>query len=176
MAAAPDDNALLALVKAARIRGKDYMEIERLYGIPAPRAEAMMKAFFANKAAAIDPIEQRMLQLDRLEGLIDVLMSMAEMGNIKSAEVLLKTLEQISALLGLNLEQTKIEIKIVTEQQADVIYRILQSVAAAALATVQSTVTNQKQLSAIEEQWDTVIDASYSKTVEEIIEAELVEK
>lgn len=176
MAETPDENALLGIVKAARMRGKDYPEIERLYGIPAPRAEAMMKAFYANKANSIDPMEQRMLQLDRLEGLIDVLYSMAEMGNIKSAEVLLKTLEQINTMLGLNLEQTKIEIKIVTEQQADVVYNIVQGVAAAILKTVQGTVTNQKQLAAVEEQWDVVIDESYATVVEEIIEAEMVTK
>ena len=168
-----EDNALLAIVKSARVLGKDYVEIERLYGISAPRAEALIKAHYAN--VRIDPNEYRMLQMDRLEGLIDVLMSMAQMGNIKSAEVLLKALEQINVLLGLNLEQTKIEIRVVTEQQSNVVYEIVAEVTKNILGLVQRTVTDQKQLAAIEEVWDAEVDTSFGDSAERIIAAVVVE-
>lgn len=169
-----EDNALLAIVKEARRNGKDYIEIERLFDIPAPRAEAMMKEYYSNKAASIDPTEYRMLQLERLEGLIDVMYQMALLGNIKSAEVLLKNLEQINVLLGLNLEQTKIEIKIVTEQQSEVVYQIVSRVLGDMLGHVQSNLTDQKALAAVEDSWEEKVDQSYARHVEEIIEAELV--
>jgi len=168
-----EDNALLEIIKAARINGKNYTDIERMYGIAAPKAEAIMKAHYA--ALKIDPNEYRMLQMERLESLIDVLMSMAQMGNIKSAEVLIKLMEQINVLLGLNLEQTKIEIKIVTEQQMSVIFSILSGVSRDLLTVVQETVTNQKQLGKIEDIWDARIDSSYTVHSEEVIMGELVE-
>lgn len=168
-----EDNALLEIIKAARINGKNFIDIERLYGIPAPKAELILKNHYSNMK--IDPAEYRMLQLERLESLIDVLMSMAQMGNIKSAEVLGKLMEQINVLLGLNLEQTKIEIRIVTEQQMHVIYQILTGVTRDLLTSVQKTVTNQKQLAAIEESWDASIDASYELHSEAVIEGEVID-
>lgn len=169
-----DDNALLAIIKEARRNGKDYLEIERLYGIPSSRAEAMLQSYYKDRASKIDPVEQRMLQLDRLEGLIDILYSMALMGNVKSAETLGKLLEQISSLLGLNLEQTKIEMKIVTEQQSRVVFEITEGTTDALLRLVQELVKDQKVLGAIEERWDATASDAYSGKVEEIIVAELV--
>lgn len=170
-----DDNALLEIVKSARLRGKDYMFIEQQYGIPAPRAEQIMKEHYQGRAAKLDPNEQRMLQLERMEGLIDVLTSMALMGNIKSAEVLIGLLKEISTLLGLNIEQQTREVTILTEQQSAAIFSLIKTVAMAHLQLVQNTIKDHAVLAAIEEKWDEVTDVSFSQGVEEVIEAELVE-
>ena len=168
------EDGLLQIVKAARIKGKSYMDIERIYGISAPRAEALVKAYYRGRAAAIDPNEERMLMMERLEALIEPLMDMAQMGNVKSAEALTKTLESINTLLGLNLEQTKIEITVVTQRQTTVIYEIVDEVSRALLAHAQANVTDQKQLAIVEDTWDEVVADSYHKKADALVDTELI--
>lgn len=171
---ATDENGLLQIVKRARIEGKSYMEIERAYGISAPRAEAMIKAYYRNMAVQIDPNEQRLLMLERFEALIGPLMDMAQLGNIKSAEVLIKNLEAINSLLGLNLEATKVEITVVTQKQTTVIVDMVGSVTKDLLALVQERVSDQKELALIEDEWDAKVANSFQRTAEEVIDAELI--
>lgn len=165
---------MLQIVKAARVKGKSYMDIERLYGISAPRAEAIVKAYYRSRAAAIDPNEERMLMLERLEMLIEPLMDMAQLGNVKSAEALTKTLDSINTLLGLNLEQTKIEITVVTQRQTTVIYEIVDEVSKALLTHAQSTITNQKQLALVEDTWDEIVADAYQQKAAVLTDTELI--
>ena len=171
------DNALLQIIKSARVKGKDYIQIEAMYGVPAARAEAIMKAHYKDRVANLDPHEARMLQLDRLESLIDVLMSMAQMGNIKSAEVLLKNLEQINTLLGLNLEAERKAIQILTDDQAAAVYQIVSSVADGLLEAVTAKLEKERpdDLAVLEDGWNEMVAISYRGAVEEFVEAEVVE-
>lgn len=169
-----DDNGLLQIVKAARIKGKSYMEIERLYGITAPRAEALMREHYRSRAASIDPAEERMLQMERMEMLIEPLMDMARLGNIKSAEVLIKNLEALNTLLGLNLEQTKVEVTVINQKQTLVIVDLVDGVAGGLLKYVQEKVTDQKLLAQIEDGWDETVSDSYGTKSSELIDKELI--
>lgn len=169
-----DDNGLLQIVKAARIKGKSYMEIERLYGITAPRAESLMREHYKTRAANIDTNEERMLAMERMESLIEPLMDMAQLGNIKSAEVLIKNLEALNTLLGLNLEQTKVEITVINQKQTTVIVDVVDGVTAGLLTYIQAMVTDQTQLALIEDRWDEVVADSYEKKAEELISTELI--
>jgi len=166
-------DGLLQIVHAARTKGKSYMEIERLYKIPAPRAERLMKDYFASRAAEIDPNEQRLLMLDRFEILIEPLMDMARLGNIKSAEVLIKNLEAINTLLGLNLEQTKQEITIINQQQTTVIVDVVGAVTNQLMSLVQANVQDNLALAKIEDKWDQVVADSYKIEATKIIDTEM---
>lgn len=166
-----EDNVLLNLVKAARVNGKDYNQIEAMYGIPAARAESIMKAHYANKIASVDPNEYRMLQLDRLESLIDVMQQMAQMGNIKSAETLIKLFEQINELLGLNLQATKTEIRIITEEQSTVVYEMVNYIVKGILRELLEPILteHQQQLALIEDKYDEKISDLYNRAIDEIV-------
>jgi len=168
------DNALLGIIKAARIQGKDFLQIEQMYKIPAPQAEAILKEYYAGRAAALDPNEQRMLQLDRLEGLIDVFQQMATMGNIKSGEVLLKALDQISLLIGLNQQATKTEIRIVTEEQSEIVFHLVRATLNGILRDYITPLLEKHQevLALVEDQWDDITATHWSQAVHEIVEAE----
>lgn len=168
-----NEDGLVAVVLTARRSGKSYLEIQSLYNIPAARAEDIERHYFESKAA-IDPYRMRLLQLERLESLIGVLTDMAMMGNIKSAEVLLKLLDQINVLLGLNLETQKLEIKIVTEQQSAVVFELIDRVQAKMLDRVQTLLAGKPELAAIEDGWEEYVAKVYDNAVEEVIDAELV--
>lgn len=169
----PSQDGLFQIVHQARAKGKSYLEIERLYKIPAPRAETMMRDYYKDRNASIDPNEQRLLALDRLEMLIEPLMDMAQLGNIKSAEVLIKNLEAINSLLGLNLEVTKQEITIINHQQTTVIVEVVGSVADTLLRHVQSQVKDDKVLALVEDTWDEVVADSYKIQATKMIESEM---
>lgn len=118
------ENGILQIVREARIAGKSYYDIERLYKIPAPQAEAVMKAHYKS-LGAIDPNEYRFLQMERLELLIGPLTQMVSMGNSKAAGDLSKILEQISELLGLNLQTAKVEVRVIQDAQIELLFKII---------------------------------------------------
>lgn len=168
------DTTLLPLIKEARIQGKSFYDIERLYKISAPRAEAILSEHYKNRTISIDPNEARMLQYDRLESLIDVLMSMAQLGNVKSAEVLLKTFEQINELLGLNLQATKTEIRIITDEQSSVVFDMVRFMLKGLLTFIQNTVTDQHELALIEDAWEEMGAVLYGEAVRTIAAPEVL--
>jgi len=170
-----EENTLVGIIKGLQLRGKSYLDIERTTGIPAVRAQALMTQYWASKSANMDPNESRMLQMERLEVLIEPLMDMALLGNVKSAEVLIKSLDSINTLLGLNLQQTKIEIKVITDEQSEVIFRAIRAVGQALLGFVASELgEDTKAYAKIEDGWDAAIASAFNDASENIIDAEVV--
>lgn len=166
----PQGDGMLRIVHAARTKGKSYMEIERLYGISAARAEQIMRTYFQSRAAQMDPNEERLLQLDRLNMLIEPLMDMAALGNIKSAEVLIKNLEAISELLGLRMEQQRQEITIINQFQTNVIVDVVGNVGKQLLSLVQTHVKDEREFAEIEDKWDEAISGAYEIETTRVIE------
>lgn len=170
-----DDNALVGLIKGLQLKGKQYPEIERVTGIPAARAESIMRQYWASKTANMDPNENRMLQMERLEMLIEPLMDMALLGNVKSAEVLIKNLDSINTLLGLNLQQTKIEIKIITDEQSQVIFNAMRFVTQDLLRFVAEELgEDSASYAKLEDGWDERVANAFTGASEDIIDAEVI--
>lgn len=171
-----DDNGLLQLIRDQRRRGTSYLDIERLFSIPAARAEQIMSDYFARQESARNQDEMRILQMERLEAILGPMMDRIEVGDVKAAEVLIKAVSSLNELLGLNLEQKKIEITLITEQQGDAVYRLVDAVIRSMLGLVQEVITDQAVLGEIEERWDQrALEAfSTAKKREDVVDAEVL--
>jgi len=173
-------NIMLKSIRDARLDGKSYLEIESLFGVSAAEAEAMMNTYYA-KVAKVNPNEYRILQLERLESLIGPLRQMIMMGNTKSAGDLSKILEQISTLLGLNLQTEKIEIKILQDNQVELIMGIIAFIMRAQLAMIQGIMgksTDEEVINAlgqVEDAWDMQISISFNRVMSEIVPQAVIE-
>ena len=75
----------------------------------------------------------------------------------------------MNKLLGLNLEVERKEIRIVTEQQTEVVVQLMHKVIRALLQMIQEIVTDQAQLGQIEDRWDELVATTYIEGVQEII-------
>lgn len=172
-----DDNVLLGIIKREREKGKSFVEIERMFKIPAAQAEAMYSTFMRNRQQSIDPDEYRLLQLDRLEGLIDVLQSQVALGNSKSAEILLKLLEQISELLGLNQQVQRSEIKIITEVQGTAVFDLAWAMAQAILKQIIMPMMLaqgwDKEFAQLEDVYAEKVTGFFGEAITQVIEPEL---
>ncbi len=156
------------LVVDSRRRGMSYPEIQRAHGINAFAAKELMARYWESESA-IDPHEYRMLQLMRMESMIGRLMDQLDLGNVKAGDTLNNTLENMNKLLGLNLEVERKEIRIVTEQQTEVVVALMHKVIRALLQMIQEIVTDQTQLGQIEDRWDELVATTYVEGVQEII-------
>lgn len=161
MTAELEQNGTLQIVRNALLKGKSYIDIERLYRIPAVRAEQLITEYYANKAKSQDQSIQRMIAMERLEMMIEPLMDQALLGNVKSAEVLVKQLSTLNELLGLNLQEERVRVEIITDQQGQVIFEMMNAMSTALLNWVTANLEKVKQpeaqtaLAMIEDQWDT---------------------
>lgn len=169
-AAAPSmDNGALQIVRDAYLRGKTFLDIERLTGIPAPRAEQMLNEYYSGKFKTQDQNLMRMVQMERLEMMISPLMDQALVGNVKASEVLVKHLQSLSELLGLNLQQEKIQVEIITDQQGQVIFEMMSYMQAKLLSWVQVNLSNmgtpesETTLALIEDNWDSMVAESFTE-------------
>lgn len=156
-----DQNGLLQIVRTALLKGKSYLDIERLYNIPAVRAEQLINDYYANKAKSQDQSIQRMIAMERLEMTIEPLMDQALLGNVKASEALVKHLSTLNELLGLNLQEERVRVEIITDQQGQVIFEMMNAMSRTLLNWVTANLENVKEpgvqnaLAKIEDQWDT---------------------
>lgn len=175
-----ENNGILQVVRDARIAGKSYYDIERLYKIPAPQAEAAMKEHYKS-LGAIDPNEYRFLQMERLELLIGPLTNMVTMGNSKAAGDLSKILEQISELLGLNLQAQKVEVRVVQDAQIEILWKVVDYMLRAMLSFITEMAEQylpEKEreifLAYVEEGWDDKVASSFSVANKNVLKKEVV--
>lgn len=175
MSAPVDDNGIFRIVRDQRRRGVDYLEIERLFGIPAAQAEKMMSDYYSSKAKGGNLEEARYLQLERFEAMIGPMMDRVEMGDVKAAEALIKLLTGINDTLGLVKEQKSIEITIINQQQGDAVFRMIDHVVSGILNAVQQIVTDQTILGEIEEAFDERTPELMASAREQIVDAQVVD-
>lgn len=160
--AAPE-NGTVQIVREAILRGKSFADVQRLYGIPAHVAEKLLNDYYSEKHKTQDQNVQRMVQMERLEMMIEPLMDQALLGNVKASEVMVKHLQSLSELLGLNLQQEKIQVEIITDQQGQVIFEMMSYMQAKLLTWVQVNLANsdmpqaETTLALIEDKWDDMV-------------------
>lgn len=166
------ENGLLQIVREAILRGKSFIDVQRIHGIPAPVAEALLNDYYQQKFKTQDQNLQRMVQMERLELMIEPLMDQALVGNVKASEVLVKHLQSLSELLGLNLQQEKIQVEIITNEQGQVIFEMMSYMQAKLLSWVQVNLANSgmpesdKTLALIEDKWDDMVVEAISEARE----------
>jgi len=90
-------------------------------------------------------------------------------------EVFLKTLDRIAALLDLNMETTKTEIRVIEDKQVTVIIAALDNVTELLRQNVQELVTTKGNKEILAESWDDWVSQAVHAS-EEIIEAEVIEQ
>lgn len=169
-----DENGILRAVRDQVRRGTSYFDIERLFGIPAARAEQMMSDYYKERAKGGNLEEARFLQLERFEMMIGPMMDRVEMGDVKAADALTKILGQINETLGLVKEQKSIEITIINQQQGEAVFKMIDYVLTEQLKIIQSLVTDQQVLGEIEDRWDENAPVVMGRAREQIIDAEVI--
>lgn len=80
------------------------------------------------KMEKVTSSEYRMLQVARLEGVINMCYAYAEDGSEGHIELLLKAIERLNKMFELETEKTKIEVEIVTDAQAVLLMGIVSGV------------------------------------------------
>jgi hypothetical protein len=171
----PDENGLLKLVRDQRRRGVSYLDIERLFSIPAAQAEKLMSDYYGEQARGGNLEEARFLQLERFEAMIGPLMDRVEMGDVKASEALIKLLTGINDTLGLVKEQKSIEITVINQQQGEAVFKMITYVLAQQLALIQKVITDQGALGEIEDAWDDVAAQAMGNAREQIVDAQVIE-
>ena len=174
MADMTDENGLLKLVRDQRRRGVGYLDIERLFGIPAAKAEQIMSDYYRQQANGGNLEEARFLQLERFEAMIGPMMDRVEMGDVKAADALIKLLGGINDTLGLVKDQKKIEITLITQQQGEAVFKMIDFVGRQLLSVIQDVVTDQTILGEIEERWDDKMVESLDQARSQVVDAEVL--
>lgn len=169
-----DDNGLLKLVRDQRRRGVSYLDIERMFSIPAAQAEKLMSDYYSEQARGGNLEEARFLQLERFEAMIGPLMDRVEMGDVKASEALIKLLSGINDTLGLVKEQKSIEITVINQQQGEAVFKMIDFVLTEQLKIIQSLISDQEILAEIEDRWDENAPLALGKARDQIVDAEVI--
>lgn len=160
MTATLESNGTLQIVRNALLKGKSYIDIERLYKIPAVRAEQLITDYYSEKAKTHDQSLQRMIAMERLELMIEPMMDQALLGNVKAAETLTKHLSTLNELLGLNLQEERVRVEIISDQQGQVIFEMMEAMSSTMLNWVTTNLEQVDQpeathaLAVIEDKWN----------------------
>lgn len=85
---------------------------------------AMMYA----KMESVTTTEYRMLQVARLEGVINMCYALAEQGSADHIDLLLKAIERLNKMFELETERSKIEVEIITDAQAVMLLGVVTGV------------------------------------------------
>lgn len=138
-----------------RARGKSWQWIADRYGKDPDEVYAAYMEF-AEKNKTVNESEYRMLQLVRLEKMIDALWDTAiNSKSLDHIKGMLPVLQEISKLLGLHKEKTSIEVRVIEERQVGLVTNYLDAVTETMKSRVLESVSNAKTRGVIEAQWDT---------------------
>jgi hypothetical protein len=91
------------------------------------------------------PAEIRMLQVGRLEAIINMLWNMSTNGSVPHVEVLLKAIERLNKIFELESDKTRIEIDYITDAQSETMFRTVQ-VAVEAVVGVYTKILDRQGL------------------------------
>jgi len=170
---ADGDNALTAKLLDARVKGKNYFEIEAMYGIPAAEAKQMVNEVLG-EVAERDPVEMRYLVQLRLEAVTSYLWEGLEAGSFKHADSILRAAEQLAVLMDLNQNTIKQQLTIISDEETRQLFQVLKLYSAGLYQKVASLPLNQKARTQLEE-WPEWTAEAATNAVEEAVYAEEVE-
>jgi hypothetical protein len=170
---ADGNNALTAKLLDARVKGKNYFEIEAMYGIPAAEAKQMVNEIL-EEVAERDPVEMRYLVQLRLEAITANLWEGVEAGSFKHADSILKAAEQLAVLMDLNQNTIKQQLTIISDEETRQLFQVLKLYSAGLYQKVAALPLSQKARLQLEEWPEWTADAA-TQAVEEAVYAEVEE-
>lgn len=106
-----------------------WVEIGRMTGLSAAEVRDRYLEI-AREAYDLPPAEQMLIQVARLEGIINMLQAWAASGSEDHIKLLLEAIKQLREIHGLASNKTEIIIRVLVEEQANVIVKALQLVIA----------------------------------------------
>lgn len=168
-----NDNALVNKLLEARVKGKNYYQIEADYGIPAAEAKQLVNQAL-QEVASRDPMEMRYLVQVRLEAITNHLWEGLEAGSFKHADSILRAAEQLAVLMDLNQNTIKQQLTIISDEETQQLFQVLKLYSAALYAKISALPLNQKARLALEE-WSEWTAEAATEAVEEAVYAEEVE-
>lgn len=146
--------ALVQLYINERARGRSWQQIAEKYDKSPDEVYADYMAHM-EKSRAYTESEYRMLQLTRLEKMIDALWELGvEGGSVEHVSKMLPIVQEISKLLALHKPKVEAEIRIIEEKQLHLIVDYIDAVTDTVRTQVLETVTAKRTRQQIEEKWE----------------------
>ena len=169
---APLPDMTTAMLAKEKERGRSWQEIADTFQLDAGEVYKRVTDYWASNV--MTDAEYRHQQLSRLEKIVDALWDMAiEHKSLDHIEVLIKTLEQTSKLLGLNKQKAITEIQVIDQRQQTLVINYLDAVTETLYQKVLSTVTDADERQAIASGWDDWVASAASEPMK-MIESDTV--
>lgn len=149
-------------------RGKSYAEIGEEYDVDAHDVYTAVQQYYESKDM-LNETQYRLLQLERLEKLIDAVYDLGiSSGSLDHIDTLLRVLQEISKLLGLYKQKAVTEIKVIDARQQTLVINYIDTVTNTLLNKVLDTVTSKKARTEIEQHWDEWIASAAAEPLKAI--------
>lgn len=162
-------SALTKLIIEARERGRSFARIAEDYDLTPERAYSDYMHFMESQNE-VNEYEYRLLQLRRLERLIDKCWELVEAGSVDHMKITLSVIKELSALLGLHKDKAQQIVQVIDNRQVHLVTNYVDAVAETLKQQTLKTITAKKAREQVEDQWDKwVAEASAEplKTIEQ---------
>ncbi len=159
---------LTDLIIKERVAGLSYLAIEKKHGVRAEEARELVRQALT-KEDLDDEWERRGISMLRLEKVIELLWRGVERGEFKHAEAIIKAIEQTNQLLALNKEVIKEQKALVTDEQAALIYLVIQENNRQILGFISDQLKPNKRQQAVLEEWPQVTAEASTLAIESTI-------
>lgn len=160
--------ALVQLYINERARGRSWQQIAEKYDKSPDEVYADYMAHM-EKSRAYTESEYRMLQLTRLEKMIDALWELGvEGGSVEHISKMLPIVQEISKLLALHKPKVEAEIRIIEEKQLHLIVDYIDAVTDTVRTQVLETVTAKRTRQQIEEKWEEWVAEASRKPLQQL--------
>lgn len=154
-------SALVQMIIDARNRGWSWYRIAEKYDQDPDVVYAEYMKFMESNST-VNEAEYRMLQLNRLEKMLDALWDLGiKQGSLDHVKTMLPIIQEISKMLGLHKEKTITEIRVIEQRQVHLVVDYLDAVTDTLRQQIMETVTAKGAREKIDGKWDQwIADAS----------------
>lgn len=162
----PQPSMTVAMIMDERNRGKNFREIAEKFSIT-PEEAYRLYTEYIESSHALNEMEYRALQLQRLEKMIDAVWDLAINNNsLDGIDSLLSILREINKMLGLNKQKAEVAVQVIDARQQTLIINYVDVLAETLLQRVLATVTSAKAKTTIEQNWDDWIAEASARPLE----------
>lgn len=159
------------LIIQERVKGRSYYQIEQLHGIDAMEARELVREVLESEQMD-DEWEKRGIAMLRIERVVEHLWAGVESGNSKHAEVMIKSIEQLSNLLALNKQVIQEQKAAITDEQAAMIYMVVTENNKKMLSYINKKLAPNKRQQKILEEWPQISADTATQAVEAVLYVE----
>lgn len=164
----PTGSMLEYLISEDRKRGLSWHDIGKQRDVD-PDEAYRIYVQYREKDAGVNEAEYRMLQLERLEKMIDALWDLAvESKSIDHIKALLPVLQEISKLLGLNKQKAITEVRVIEQRQVHLVVDYIDAVTETVKRHVLELMPNNLLRDEIENGWDSWVAQASEKPLAQI--------